>query len=207
MKLQQSIFLVDDDTAVRDALELFLKTTGYRVESFSSAQTFLDSYSADQSGCLISDLNMPGMDGLTLQKELLKRGIDIPTIFLTGYGDIATTVKAMKIGAMNFLEKPVNDQLLLKCIDEALTRDAAKRDDTIRKETVTERWQGLTPREREITILVVKGLSNKEIARQLQISHRTVEIHRSRMMHKMQADSIPELVNMAMLCGVIEQPV
>ena len=207
MKLQQWIFLVDDDTAVRDAIKFLLETVGYQVASFSSAQAFLDAYMPDQPGCLLSDINMPGMDGLTLQQELLKRGIDIPTIFLTGHGDIAMAVAAMRKGAMHFLEKPVDDQLLLKCLAEALTLDALKRDEIVRKDTVTERWKGLTPREQEITLLVVKGLSNKEIARQLQISHRTVEIHRSRMMHKMQADSIPELVNMAMVCGIIEQPI
>lgn len=196
MTVQANIFLVDDDAAVRDATSLLLKTAGYQVIAFSSAEAFIDAYQPAHPACLVSDIQMPEIDGLELQKELIDRQIDIPIIFLTGHGDIAMSVKAMKTGAVDFLEKPIDDATLLARVAEAIEQDSRQQHEMGRRADVVARYQRLTPREKEVANLVISGYSNKQIARELGISHRTVEIHRTHLMEKMQADSLPELVTL-----------
>jgi len=197
MNTETRIFIVDDDEAVRDALALMLKTAGYAVVTFAGAAEFLDAYTPDFHGCIILDLNMPGMDGSALHDELRRRGTQLPVIFLTGYGSIPTTVRALKNGAVNFLTKPVNGAELLACVREALKQQ----DDMQRKNqahlSVASRLESLTEREREIMTMVIEGFTSKEIAQRLNISYRTVEIHRAHIMQKTGASNLMELAQIA----------
>jgi RNA polymerase sigma factor (sigma-70 family) len=202
MNSQPKVFLVDDDPAIRDSLSLSLETVGLIVESYSCAQEFLDAYRPEQAGCLVLDVRMPTMGGLELQTVLVAKKIRIPIIFISGHGDIPTSVKAIKGGAVDFLEKPFKKEILLARILEALTEDARTRQGDAEKAAIQARFAHLTPREREVIALVVTGKSNKEIARQLAISHRTVETHRARIMEKMAANSLASLVAMATTFGI-----
>lgn len=200
-----TIFVVDDDRAVSNSLCLLLEKSRYPVESFASAKAFLDGYDPVRSGCLVTDLRMPGMNGLELQQELLVRGFTLPVIFITGYGDIPTSVRAIKYGAVDFLEKPFRKDALLARIDDALALDAAARARAAELGELRARFARLTPREREVMLLVVAGTStasNKQIAARLGISRRTVDSYRAWLMEKMQARSLPELVEMAKRLGV-----
>jgi FixJ family two-component response regulator len=197
-----TVFVVDDEFAVRDALKLFLESSGLAVKTFDSARSFLEGYRPQWPGCLVLDIRMPGMSGMALQQALKARQTPIPILFLTGHGDVPMAAKAFKSGAVDFIEKPFNDQELLDRIREALERDARARTHKVWKSTAQERYLHLTPRETEVMALVVAGRSNKEIARQLDVSHRTIDVHRARVMEKMGAQSLPELVNMAVACGV-----
>jgi RNA polymerase sigma factor (sigma-70 family) len=197
-----TVFVVDDDEAVRDSLALLLETAGLAVETYDGAAAFLAAYTPDRTGCLVLDLQMPGVSGPELQVELRRRGIVVPIIFLTAHGDIPTTVQAMQRGAMDFLTKPVVGGELLKRVHEALERSAQLHEEASAVRTVRERLDSLTPREREIMLMAVAGLPNKEIARSLGISHRTVEIHRARVMQKTGAASLIELSRMAAACGL-----
>ncbi len=172
------------------------------MESYSCAQEFLDAYRPEQAGCLVLDVRMPTMGGLELQTVLVAKKIRIPIIFISGHGDIPTSVKAIKGGAVDFLEKPFKKEILLARILEALTEDARTRQGDAEKAAIQARFAHLTPREREVIALVVTGKSNKEIARQLAISHRTVETHRARIMEKMAANSLASLVAMATTFGI-----
>lgn len=202
MAQKSVVFLVDDDPIVLDALGLFLESSGLAVRAFSSAQAFLEAYDPSFPGCLVLDIRMPGMSGLELQQELIKKNIDIPIIFLTGHGDIPMSVKALKAGAVDFIEKPFNDEVLLKCIREAIARDKQLRTLDAEKAKILHCYKQLTRREKEVMGFVISGHSNKEIAKELDISHRTIDVHRSRIMAKMEANSLPELVNMASLCDL-----
>jgi two-component system response regulator FixJ len=202
MTPQPTVFLVDDDPAVRDSLSFTLARAELRVESYPSAQAFLEAYTPDQPGCLVLDVSLPGMSGLELQQALSARQIHLPIIFITGYGDIPMSVQAMKAGAIDFLPKPFRKELLLERVLEALAEDARSRQDDADKAAFRTRFASLTRREQEIMALVVSGKSNKEIARLLSISHRTVETHRARIMEKMAAKSFSELIAMATACGV-----
>lgn len=188
------VFVIDDDKAVRDAIQMLLETAGYNVAVFASAVDFLAACTPECCGCIILDVDMPIMDGPALQHELRCRGILLPVIFLTGYGSIPITVKAIKAGAMDFLTKPVDNVMLLECIQAALEQSAHlhKQAETIRM--LSERMASLTGREMEVMKLAVAGHSNKEIARCMGISHRTVEVHRTRVMQKTGASSLLELV-------------
>ncbi|MGD0958809.1 MAG: response regulator [Methylomonas sp.] len=192
MNSVSSIFIVDDDAAVRDSLMFLIKTAGFNVSAYASAEAFLESYIPEQPGCLILDLNMPGMSGPDLQAELVKRNHELPIIFLTGYGDIPATVRAMQAGAFNFLTKPVKPQLLIELIQLAILEDIRQRHSL--HKGVKKGLASLTPREQEIAILLTQGCSNKEIAHQLGISHRTVENHRARVMEKTGAANLIELL-------------
>jgi two-component system response regulator FixJ len=203
MNREPTVFLVDDDPTVRDALGLFLESTGMAVKPYASAQDFLEEYRTEWPGCVVLDIRMPGMTGLELQDFLKVRNIKIPIIFLTGHGDVPMSVKAFKAGAVDFIEKPFNDHVLLARIREAIEQDSQTRTNQARIDEVRRRYVHLTPREKEVMRLVVCGHSNKEIARQLDISHRTIDVHRARLMEKMLAHSLPELVNMAAICDVI----
>lgn len=202
MSDQPTVFVVDDDYTVRDALGLFLETSGLRVKTYSSAREFLDDYQASQTGCLVLDIRMPGMSGLELQNYLLDNQIGIPIIFLTGHGDVPQSAQAFKAGAVDFIEKPFEEKQLLLCIQEAISRDRQNRKVRTRDQEIIRRFARLTPREKEVMRYVVSGQSNKEIARLLAISHRTIDVHRARIMEKMHAKSLPDLVTMAAFCDL-----
>lgn len=196
-----TVFIVDDDTAVRDALKFLLRSVGHPVETFASAQDFLDAYRDDRPGCLVLDIRMPGMSGLELQEKLVERRSILPIIFITGHGDVPMAVEAMQAGAMDFIQKPFRDQDLLDRINQALEKDAKNRAALGELNLIRERLASLTPREREVMDLVVHGKANKVIAGDLDLSQRTVEIHRARVMEKMQASSLAHLVRMVIEVG------
>jgi two-component system response regulator FixJ len=193
-----TVFIVDDDAPVRDGLKLLLRSVGHRVETYGSAQEFLDAYADDRPGCLVLDVRMPGMSGLDLQERLNERRAILPIIFITGHGDVPMAVEALQAGALDFLQKPFRDQELLDRIASALDKDAANRRELLELKQVAARFAELTPRERSVMNLVVQGKSNKVIAGDLDISQRTVEIHRARVMEKTQAGSLAHLVRMVL---------
>jgi FixJ family two-component response regulator len=191
-----TVFVVDDDEAVRGSLKLLLKTLGLPVQAYASAQEFLEGFDARRSGCLVLDIRMPGMSGLELQEELNTRGAMLPIIFITGHGDVPMAVEAMQRGAMDFLQKPFRDQELVDRINKALEKDRAGRELLGNRERIRASIAGLTPREREVMSLVAQGKANKVIAADLELSQRTVEIHRAHVMEKMGANSLAHLVRM-----------
>jgi two-component system, LuxR family, response regulator FixJ len=191
-----TVFVVDDDVAVRSSLRLLLKSVGLAVSAFDSAQAFLDAYSQQWAGCILLDVRMPGMSGPALQEQLALRGSRLPVIFITGHGDISMAVEAMQKGAFDFVEKPFHDQELLDRVHGALAEDARVRRQLADHETIRNRFESLTAREREVLDQVTRGSSNKVMAYDLRISQRTIEIHRSRIMEKMQAPSLAQLVRM-----------
>jgi FixJ family two-component response regulator len=197
-----TVFVVDDDGPMRVALMNLIRSVGLRVELFASAQEFLRSKLPDVPSCLILDVRLPGLSGLDLQRRTIESGMEIPIIFLTGYGDIPMTVRAMKAGAVEFLTKPFRDQDLLDAIQQALERDRQTRDQRVAIEELRRRFASLTPREREVMVRVVAGLLNKQIAAELGTSHTTVKIQRHQVMEKMGAVSLPELVRMADQLGI-----
>lgn len=199
MNLKPTVFVVDDDEAVRDSLRWLVRSVGLEVTTASSAAEFLDRFDPDQPGCVVLDIRMPGMSGLELLTRLQELGATLPVIIITGHGDVPMAVRALKAGAMEFIEKPFNDQVLLDCIHKAIGKDAERRITHQQQRLVAERYQQLTPREREVMTGVVEGLANKEISRQLDISVKTVEAHRARIMEKMQANSLSQLVRLAMI--------
>lgn len=196
---EPTVFVVDDDQAVLDSLGLLLRSMNVRSRLFGSGQAFLDAWRDDWSGCLVLDIRMPGMSGMELHRHLLERHATMPVIFVTGHGDVPMAVEALHNGAFDFIQKPYRDQELLDRINQALAWDEAHRSEENHKRSLQERLETLTPREREVMECVVRGLANKVIAMDLDLSQRTVEIHRARVMEKMQARSLAELVRMAML--------
>jgi two-component system response regulator FixJ len=190
------VHLIDDDAAVRHAVAFLLTTSGFAVRVYESAVTFLDALASVQPGCIVTDVRMPGMDGLTLQKELKARGVFLPVVVITGHGDVPLAVQAMKEGAVDFIEKPFNDESLLSSIQMAIDRHTkdSRRDDEIA--TVQAKLASLSTREREVLDGLVAGLPNKTIAYDLKISARTVEVHRANLMTRMGAHSVAELVRM-----------
>ena len=191
------VFVVDDEAAARSAIESLLHSVGLRVETFGSAAEFLAHERSDAPGCLVLDVRLPGMSGLEFQRELRAREISIPIIFITGHGDIPMSVEAMKAGAMEFLTKPFRGQVLLDAIQKAIERDRATRQEQGRLAELRQRLGALTVREREVMQRVVQRLLNRQIAAELGTSERTVKIHRSNVMRKMGAESLPDLVRMA----------
>jgi len=195
------VFIVDDDISVRESLEALIRTAGLRAETFASAQDFLSHPRAVVPCCLVLDVTLPGLNGLELQQRLTERN-DLPIIFITGYGDVPMTVRAMKAGAIEFLTKPFKDDVLLDAIRNAIERSRAalRRDSEI--QVLRDSYASLTPREREVMALVVSGLLNKQVGGELGISEITVKAHRGQVMRKMKADSLPDLVTMAARLGV-----
>jgi FixJ family two-component response regulator len=191
------VFVVDDDPSMRAALGDLARSVGLQVQLFASAQEFLESKRLDAPGCLVLDVRLPGMGGLTFQSELARAGVALPVIFITGHGDIAMSVRAMKAGAVEFLTKPFNHQDLLDAIYAAIERDRARRREAVLVAELRDRHAMLTERERQVMTLVVTGRTNKQIAAELNLSEMTVKVHRGQVMHKMHARSLPDLVRMA----------
>lgn len=192
----QTVFIVDDDEAVRSSLKLLLKTLGLSAVTYASAPDFLAAFEPSQAGCLVLDIRMPGMSGLELQQELNARGALLPIIFITGHGDVPMAVEAMQHGAMDFLQKPFRDQDLIDRINKALERDRIGRELLDNRARILSLIESLTPREREVLEQVTQGKINKVIAAEMGLSQRTVEIHRARIMEKMGANSLAHLVRM-----------
>lgn len=197
MNMEAKVFVVDDDAAVRDSLSMLLEAAGHTTETFPSAADFLDTCTPGTYGCVILDLNMPGMDGLALQEEMVRRGIRIPVIFLSGHGTIPETVRAIKSGAMDFLTKPVDGSQLLARVQDALRECSRLQQRGQVSHSAASRMSTLTDRELEVMVLVVAGRTSKEIADRLAISYRTVEIHRARIMQKTGATNLLELARLA----------
>jgi RNA polymerase sigma factor (sigma-70 family) len=203
MTYQHSIvFVVDDDDSLREALKRLIRSIGLQVEVFASAEEFLRRKQLDVPGCLILDIRLRGISGLDFQRKLAEANIPIPIIFITGHGDIPMSVRAMKAGAVEFLTKPFRDQDLLDAIQVGLERDQARRQREAEIAILQERFEGLTPREREVLPLVASGLPNKQVAAEIGTSETTVKVHRSQLMRKMAANSLPELVRMAEKMGI-----
>jgi two-component system, LuxR family, response regulator FixJ len=200
-----TVFVVDDEPAIRTSLQWLIETLAVPVRTFPSAASFLAAYQDALPGCLILDLRMPDMNGLELQQELIRRGFDIPVIVLTGYGDIPSAVRALKNGAMEFLEKPVDDEALLELIRRALALDARRRIERSQYDVASKRITHLTPREREVLALVVEGCSSREAADRLQVSCKTVEAHRASIMKKMGVESVAQLVRIVVSLDSIHQ--
>jgi FixJ family two-component response regulator len=191
------VFVIDDDASMRAAIEDLVGSVTLLVRPFASPQEFLASKRPDAPGCLVLDVRLPGMSGLTFQTELAKVGVDLPVVFITGHGDIRMSVRAMKAGAVEFLTKPFRDQDLLDAIHAAIERDRERRREAVLVGELRERYATLTERERQIMTLVVTGRANKQIAAELELSEMTVKVHRGQVMRKMQAGSLPRLVRIA----------
>jgi len=199
---QPTVFIVDDDPSIRRVLLQLFESENLPAESFASAQAFLERYDVRRPGCLLLDVRMPGASGLELQEQLGAQGVRLPVIFMTAYADVPMTVRAMKAGAVDFVEKPFSQQLLLEAVHRALERDRAARQAAQHWEESQRRIRRLTRRERQVLTLVVAGKTNREIAEAWGISEKTVKIHRGRVMQKMQADSLPQLVLLAQAGGI-----
>jgi len=196
------IAIVDDDPSAREGLESLIRSAGWRVETFASAQEFLGRPRAEAPSCLILDLQLPGLSGLDLQKRMAEAELEIPIVFLTGHGNIPASVQAMKAGAVEFLTKPFDEQDLLRAIEEAIERDRRTRQRHAEMRELKGRYKSLTAREQEVMQEVVSGLLNKQVAAELKISEVTVKVHRGQVMRKMRADSLADLVRMADKLGI-----
>ncbi|KPJ93346.1 MAG: hypothetical protein AMJ53_07430 [Gammaproteobacteria bacterium SG8_11] len=191
-----TVFIVDDDQAVRDSLNFLVESNGRSVKAYATAQEFIEDYDPAMPGCLLLDVRMPEMNGFELQKELNKRKISIPIIFISAHGTVPTAVRALKLGAVDFIMKPFNNVALLDKIEQAIDMDAQQRSDRRKKTQIAKRIASLTPREQDVMRLIVEGMPAKKIAEQLGISNKTVDVHRSHIMEKLKIKSVAELVKM-----------
>jgi len=191
------VYVIDDDASVRDAIRNLLESVPLNVKTYASPQEFLDNTTLDSPSCLVLDIRLPDGSGLDFQAVLIQRGVRIPIIFVTGHGDVAMSVRAMKAGAVEFLTKPFRHQELLEAINHAIDRDRAYRQQQAEQESIRQRYDSLTPREKEVMALVVDGMSNREIGAEIGIRQATVKFHRGKLVFKMRADSVAELVRMA----------
>jgi len=196
-----TVFLIDDDAGVRDSLTLLLSLKGVRTQPFANAESFIETYRPDWPGCVLTDLRMPGMTGLELQAVLRERQVDVPVVVLTAHGDVATARAALKNGAFDFLEKPIDDAMLVDVLHNALRADRERRAAASSRTAADARIERLTGREREVLALIAAGHQNREIATQLGISPRTVEVHKARIMEKLECDSLAELIRMNLAAG------
>ncbi|WP_024298739.1 response regulator transcription factor [Methylomicrobium lacus] len=206
MSYEQSnaiVYLVDDEFAIRDALTLLIETAGFNIQSFESAHEFLDRYDHSRPGCLLLDVRMPSMSGLELQEELSKRDINIPIIFISGHAEVADSAKAFRAGAIDFLEKPFENSVLLERLEEGISKDIYARTERAVRSDIQHRLAQLTPREMEVLQLIISSHSNKESAKILKVSNRTVDAHRARIMEKLQAESLADLMKIAMHCDLL----
>jgi len=203
---QARVFIVDDDPGVRQMIARMVRSVGLEPETFTCVKEFLAGWEPSQPGCLVLDVRMPGESGLDLQEQLVRSGASLPIVFISGHGNVPMSVRAMKHGAVDFLEKPFDDQALLDAIHAALARDAERRASERLRADARARVARLTPREREVLALVVAGGANKQIAAQLGTTEQTIKMHRGRVMAKMSAGSVAELVMLAQLAGVIAPP-
>lgn len=199
--MDNTVFIVDDDSSVRDSLGLLLGLRGYRTSLFADAASFLTALRADWQGCLIVDIRMPGMNGLELQRELQDRGCALPVVVISGHGDVSSAREAFRADAIDFLEKPLDEGKLIQAIDEAFRRQSASLGSRQQQQEFSRRVDELTPREHEVMELVIAGRHNREIAAALDISPRTVEVHKARMMAKLGADNVPQLVRICLESG------
>lgn len=193
---EQTVFVVDDDPSIRESLSFLLGSVDRTAETYSSAVRFLEVYDEERPGCLVLDIRMPGMSGLDLHKRLESMGSTLPVIFITAHGDVPMAVRAMKTGAVDFVQKPFREQEFLDRIEKALEENRNRREESANRHELSDRISSLTPRERQVMAMVTEGLANKVIASDLGVSERTVEIHRAKVMRKMQASSLPDLVRM-----------
>lgn len=198
------VYIVGDDATLRDTLRRLLESVGLRALGFGDAETFLGAYQADIPGCLLLDVRVSGRNSLTSQKYLKDQGINVPVIIITAHGNVAMAVAAMKQGALDFIEKPFNDQLLLDCVHNALAEDKARHQTYAHRKDLQSRFDTLTPREQDVLRQVVDGFSNQKIAETLCLSRKTVEVHRAKVMQKMQADTLSQLIKMAIIIGIIK---
>jgi FixJ family two-component response regulator len=196
------VYVVDDDESVCRALARLFRAVGLSAETFRSAKAFLDHAAPDRPECLVLDVRLPGPSGLDLQEALRQAGRDLPIVFITGHGDVPSSVRAMKGGAVDFLQKPFNDQELLDCVQRALTRSREQRVERAERHEINGRLDTLTPREREVLLQVVTGKLNKQIAGDLGIAEKTIKVHRGRVMQKMRANSVADLVRMVEKLGL-----
>jgi FixJ family two-component response regulator len=197
-----TVFVVDDDAMLRKALQRLIRSAGYASDTYDSAQAFLEGEKDGSPRCLILDVQMPGLSGLDLQREMLARDLYMPVIFLSGHGTVPMSVRAMKSGAEDFLIKPVDEKRLFPAIEAALRKDVQEREERAEREDIQRRLDALTPREYEVLVLVITGMLNKQIAADMVTSEKTVKVHRARVMHKMEAGSLAELVRLAEHAGI-----
>jgi FixJ family two-component response regulator len=200
--MEATVYVVDDDPSVRAGLSRLLQSMGLTVKTFASAREFLEQAVSEEPGCLIVDLRMPAMNGLELQEQLMTRNLNLPVIFLTGYGTVPASVRAMKRGAVDFLEKPVDDQVLLDAIYQALEKDRENRHNRAEVKFIQDRLKSLTPREYEVFTLITAGQLNKQVAYELGTAEKTIKVHRARIMEKMHCESLAQLVRLAEKAGV-----